>query len=90
MKCPRCQAWSEVKESRQRDSGFTYRRYECANQHRFSTEERPVEVIKAIRQDDEQVGLLKGAIGADEKVSYMKLKVQAAQHMLGQYLKEMK
>lgn len=38
MKCPVCQAWTEVIVTRQRlDS--KYRRYECANLHRFSTRE---------------------------------------------------
>lgn len=42
MKCPICKAWVEVKETRARDNGSTYRRYECANQHRFSTRETVV------------------------------------------------
>jgi transcriptional regulator NrdR family protein len=39
MKCPACKAWTEVRETRDRADGTTYRRYECANQHRFSTRE---------------------------------------------------
>ncbi len=34
MKCPECGAWTEVKETR-----GPRRRRECANGHRFSTEE---------------------------------------------------
>jgi len=41
MKCPVCEAWTSVKETRTRKTdGVVTRRYECANLHRFSTEER--------------------------------------------------
>jgi transcriptional regulator NrdR family protein len=39
MKCPECKAWTSVKETRKRSDGSTYRRYECANLHRFNTRE---------------------------------------------------
>lgn len=39
MICPECRSWCEVKETRQRANGSTYRRYICANGHRFSTKE---------------------------------------------------
>lgn len=42
MKCPTCKAWAHVKETRQKPNNSTYRRYECANLHRFSTAERVV------------------------------------------------
>jgi transcriptional regulator NrdR family protein len=43
MKCPECGVWSVVKETR-----GTRRRRECANEHRFTTEEVviPEEVLK--------------------------------------------
>lgn len=43
MKCPICGVWSLVKETR-----GTRRRRECANEHRFTTEETviPEEVLK--------------------------------------------
>ena len=37
MKCPQCKAWTIVKETRQRVDGSIYRRYQCANGHRFTT-----------------------------------------------------
>lgn len=40
MKCPICKAWTVVKETRLRSDGSRYRRYECANLHRFTTRER--------------------------------------------------
>jgi transcriptional regulator NrdR family protein len=41
MTCPYCGAWTSVKETRTRKiDGVVTRRYECANLHRFSTEER--------------------------------------------------
>jgi transcriptional regulator NrdR family protein len=41
MKCPDCKVWATVLETRDRQDGTTYRRYECANHHRFSTDESP-------------------------------------------------
>jgi len=40
MKCPTCGAWLSVLETRQKSDNSTYRRYECANGHRFTTNER--------------------------------------------------
>jgi len=42
MKCPVCNAWVSVLETRQKSDNSTYRRYECANGHRFTTYERIV------------------------------------------------
>lgn len=44
MKCPICNAWAEIKETRVRQDNTKRRRYECGNLHRFSTEERVVEL----------------------------------------------
>jgi transcriptional regulator NrdR family protein len=49
MKCPQCDAWTEVRETRQRTDGTKRRRYECANLHRFTTVER-IEEAKRGRQ----------------------------------------
>lgn len=40
MKCPTCNAWATIKETRARPDETTRRRYECANLHRFTTIER--------------------------------------------------
>lgn len=41
MTCPECGAWTTVMQTRTRKTdGVVTRRYECANLHRFSTEER--------------------------------------------------
>ena len=37
---PQCKAWTRVLETRHKYDNETYRRYECANGHRFSTMER--------------------------------------------------
>lgn len=47
MRCPICQTWVQVKETRQRPDNTTHRRYECANLHRFVTTELVARVIKA-------------------------------------------
>lgn len=52
MKCPICQAWTTIKESRE-SSVFGYtRRRECANEHRFTTQERvlPENAIKEYKR----------------------------------------
>ena len=38
MKCPVCNVWVEVQETRQRKEG-RYRRYQCGNLHTFGTME---------------------------------------------------
>jgi len=41
MACPQCASWTSVKETRTRKTNnVVVRRYECANLHRFTTEER--------------------------------------------------
>ena len=44
MKCPACNAPSDVKETRARDD-HVYRRRLCFNEHTFTTEERIKRVI---------------------------------------------
>jgi len=41
MKCPRCAVWTRTLETRTNPQGMR-RRYECANGHRFTTQETPV------------------------------------------------
>jgi len=43
MKCPVCQVWVELLETRKR-AGGTYRRYECGNLHTFGTMESLIAV----------------------------------------------
>ena len=41
MKCPQCGAWTLIKETRtKKTENVVTRRYECANLHRFTTEEK--------------------------------------------------
>jgi len=42
MKCPnlKCGTWTRVLETRDKPENQTYRRYECANGHKFSTLEQ--------------------------------------------------
>lgn len=47
MRCPVCQTWVQVMETRQREDNTIYRCVECANGHRFVTEERVLRVIPA-------------------------------------------
>ena len=39
--CPECNAWTEVLETRTKNN-VVRRRYRCANEHRFSTQENIV------------------------------------------------
>jgi hypothetical protein len=43
MKCPQCKAWATVLETRNKANNETYRRYQCANEHKFSTREAAAE-----------------------------------------------
>jgi transcriptional regulator NrdR family protein len=54
MKCPTCNAWASVKDTRQR-VGSTYRRYVCANEHRFSTTEEVVKFQQTGRTGWQQI-----------------------------------
>lgn len=40
MNCPKCGAWTGVRDTRMRTNNTRRRRYECANLHRFTTVER--------------------------------------------------
>lgn len=50
MICPQCKAWTRVLETRHKYDNQTYRRYECANMHRFSTMEKVK--IKEVKNED--------------------------------------
>jgi transcriptional regulator NrdR family protein len=54
VKCPECNTWVSVKETRSRPANAVYRRYECANEHRFTTLETVVRVIKPKEKEDEE------------------------------------
>lgn len=58
MKCPVCGVWTLVKETRTKEMDTKYRRYECANGHRFVTHETLAWVIK-------QKGNKNGSISGD-------------------------
>ena len=45
VKCPVCEAWVSTLETRARDKNETYRRYQCANEHRFTTKEKVERII---------------------------------------------
>ena len=44
MKCPACGSAASVLATRHRGDFVTYRRYECFDQHRFSTLEQPTDL----------------------------------------------
>jgi transcriptional regulator NrdR family protein len=54
VKCPECNTWVFVKETRSRPANTVYRRYECANEHRFTTLETVTRVIKPKEKEDEE------------------------------------
>lgn len=45
VKCPVCEKWVKTLETRERKDKSTYRRYECANLHRFVTKEKIERVL---------------------------------------------
>ena len=54
MKCPECGAWSLVKETKESPTFGYRRRRECANYHKFTTQEVlvPQEVIDEERRQN--------------------------------------
>ena len=68
MKCPECGAWSLVKGTRESPTFGHMRRRECANYHKFTTQEVvvPEEVIK---EKQRQNALRAGAIGRAKKLA---------------------
>lgn len=55
MKCPVCEAWAYVKETRKSENDSVRRRYECGNLHRFTTKEYVVTAVEDMvsRQPEE-------------------------------------
>lgn len=45
VRCPVCDQWVSTLETRNRANNETYRRYRCANEHRFTTKERVERII---------------------------------------------
>lgn len=58
MKCPLCKAWAVTLETRGRPHNEMHRRYECANEHRFSTKECVVDADKTTEIPDKIRNLL--------------------------------
>lgn len=56
MKCPECDAWTSVLETRKRANGTKARRYQCANEPRFTTSEMVVKGKKGSTDADERNG----------------------------------
>ena len=52
MKCPICQTWTLVKDTRKRENNITIRRYECANLHTFKTTEQVTQIIDSAYKED--------------------------------------
>jgi transcriptional regulator NrdR family protein len=46
MKCPACGAWVLVLQTKKQDDNTKYRRYVCGNEHRFTTTETVVKMLK--------------------------------------------
>ena len=55
MKCPKCGAWTVVKETRSDQNNTRRRRIECANMHRFTTLETVIATKTRIRQKQKTV-----------------------------------
>ena len=51
MKCPTCDTWTSVKETRTRTDGSKRRTYECANEHKFRTSEVVVAVKRGAKYE---------------------------------------
>ena len=68
MKCPECGAWSIIKETRDSPTFGYRRRRECANEHKFTTQEIIVPE-EAIAEQRRQNALKAGASGRAKKLA---------------------
>lgn len=59
MICPKCGAWTVILSSRQSERFGTMRRHECANMHRFTTQE--VVIPEEVMQEFKRESMLKAA-----------------------------
>ena len=62
MKCPECGAWSLVKDTRDSETFGHMRRRECANYHKFTTQEVaiPQAILKAKQREAALANIAKG------------------------------
>ena len=62
MKCPECGAWTVIKDTRKSENFGYIRRRECANYHRFTTQETvvPKEAIKERQREAALTNLSRG------------------------------
>jgi transcriptional regulator NrdR family protein len=62
MKCPVCQAWTTIKDTRKSPVWGYIRRRECGNEHRFTTQEKviPDEIMKEFRSEHARTVRIKG------------------------------
>lgn len=60
MRCPECDVWAIVLETRHRKTkNATARRYECANGHRFSTVEQVAKFKSSEQKPDQSTHMKK-------------------------------
>lgn len=56
MKCPICGVWVRVLETKVKEHNIRHRRYVCGNEHRFTTAETVVKIIKPRNAKQTQQG----------------------------------
>ena len=71
MKCPVCGVWSIVKETRKSPTFGYRRRRECANEHKFTTQEILVPQ-EAIDEERRKNVLKAGAVGREKRMAVHK------------------
>ena len=61
MKCPHCQAWTTIKDTRESPIFGYIRRRECGNEHRFTTQEKviPDELMQEFRAESARMARIK-------------------------------
>ena len=71
MKCPECGAWTLIKETRESPTFGFRRRRECANYHKFTTQEILVPQ-EAIAEERRKTILKAGVIGREKAMAVHK------------------
>lgn len=69
MKCPECGAWSLIKSTRESETLGYIRRRECANYHRFTTQETVVPEA-TIKEQQRQAALKNLSKGRAKRMAF--------------------
>lgn len=80
MKCPICNAWTLVKDTRKRENNITVRRYECGNLHTFKTTEQITQILDATHMEQLKLARIENIVRASRSRIRAPRKTKKASH----------